>query len=317
MSKVVSLRGATVAEKHTRTKMDTIALTPEIVRNWKHANFQRALRVNDKVQEVKGSIQRDGGILPGILTLGIVGAETYLVDGQHRCEAFLLSDVKEGYADVRYHWFDSIADMAKEFEQLNSSLVAWKSDDILRAMEAYTPSLQKLRQLCPFIGYTMIRRGSGTSTVIGMAQVLRCWFAAEHEVPQGTGATRKCADRLTVEEATALAAFLTLAFEAWGSDQEFYRLWGSLTLTLSMWLYRRTVIGLYTPATTRLTREQYRRGLQALSANERHLEYLTGRTISDASRAPTYNRMKLIFAERLTKELGGKKPRLPSPSWAH
>lgn len=321
--KVMEFKHTSNAQRATRTKMDTIMVTPAILKSWEHAAFQRTLLVNSRVQAVAEKIKENGGVLPGILTLGIVGAKTFLVDGQHRCEAFLISGLAEGYADVRYHWFESMAQMAQEFEELNSALVNWKPDDILRAREQYMPSLQKLRTLCPFIGYTMIRRNEG-SPLISMSAVLRCWFGSETEVPaSGAGkSARVAADRLTMDEAHALAAFMEMAFNAWGRAPEFYRLWGSLTLCLSMWLYRRTVVSQYSPATSRLTRDQFRKGLQSLSADERHLEYLVGRSLNDVSRAPTYNRMKQIFAKRLEGETGktvkgATKLRLPTPSWAH
>lgn len=321
MKIVKSMGDATRAERVTRTKMDTIQLTPPLIEAWKKPPFQRTLLVNSRVREVVEEIKDSGGIIPGILTLGIIGKETYLVDGQHRVEAFKLSGIAEGYADVRFHWFESVADMAKEFEQLNSALVNWKPDDILRARESYMPALQHLREVCPFIGYTTIRR-SGGAPLISMSAVLRCWFGSETEVPlAGAGkSSRNAADRLTMAEANSLAAFLELPLGAWGRDPEFFKLWANLTLCLSMWLYRRTVVQLYTPATTRLTRDQFRLGLQALSADERFLEYLVGRGLNDTSRAPTYNRIKVIFAARLEAgktKTGATKLRLPTPSLAH
>lgn len=319
-----SMGDATRPERQTRTKMDTIQLTAALVTTWKKPPFQRTLLVNSRVREVVEKIKDNGGVIPGILTLGVVGTDTYMVDGQHRAEAFRMSGLREGFADVRIHWFESIAEMAEEFEELNSALVNWKPDDILRARECYMPPLQELRKLCPFIGYTMIRRSTG-APLISMSAVLRCWFGSETEVPAAGGgkSARTAAERLTMDETKSLAAFLELPVQAWGRDAEYFRLWGNLTLSLSMWLYRRTVVQPYTPATTRLTREQFRQGLQALSADERFLEYLVGRSLNDTSRAPTYNRMKLIFAARLEGEIGGKnakgatKVRLPNPSWAH
>lgn len=323
--KIVQQMGnATVAERHTRTKMDTIQLTPAKVGAWMKPPFQRTLLINSRVREVVDTITKNGGVVPGILTLGMVGNDTYLVDGQHRIEAFKMTGLQEGFADVRIHWFTDVGAMAEEFEQLNSALVNWKPDDILRARECYMPALQQLRKLCPFIGYTMIRRSTG-APLVSMSAVLRCWFGSETEVPAAGGgrSARDAAERLTMEEAHALAAFLELPVAAWGRDAEFYRLWANLTLCLSMWLYRRTVVQLYTPATTRLTRDQFRNGLQAMSADERFLEYLVGRGMNDTSRAPTYNRIKAVFSARLEAEFGGKtrggatKLRLPSPSWAH
>lgn len=321
---IKSMGEATVAERHTKTKMDTLRLTPESVGKWRKPPFQRTLIVNSKVREVVDTIKESGGVIPGILTLGVIGQDTYLVDGQHRIEAYKISGLPEGFADVRMHWFEDVSQMAREFEELNSALVNWKPDDILRARESYMPSLQELRKLCPFIGYTMIRRSTG-APLISMSAVLRCWFGSETEVPMaGAGkSARNAAERLTLDEARSLAAFLELPAAAWGRDAEFFKLWGNLTLCLTMWMYRRTVIQLYTPATTRLTRDQFRKGLSGLSADEKFLEFLVGRGLNDTSRAPTYNRIKTIFAGRLEDEFGGKtktgatKLRLPTPSWAH
>lgn len=320
---IKSMGEATRAERATRTKMDTILITPEVIASWKKPPFQRTLLVNSRVREVVDTI-KESGVIPGILTLGIVGADKYLVDGQHRIEAFKISGLREGFADVRIHWFENVAEMAREFEELNSALVNWKPDDLLHARESYMPALQELRKLCPFIGYTMVRRSTG-SPLVSMSAVLRCWFGSETEVPAaGAGkSARSSAERLTMDEAKALSAFLELPEKAWGRDPEFYRLWGNLTLCLSMWLYRRTVVAQYSPATTRLTRDQFRAGLSAMSADARFLEFLVGRGLNDTSRAPTYNRMKAIFAGRLEGDFGGKtraghtKLRLPTPSWAH
>ncbi|HXC41464.1 MAG TPA: ParB/Srx family N-terminal domain-containing protein [Burkholderiales bacterium] len=321
---IKSMGNASRAERQTHTKMDTIQVTPELVANWKKPPFQRTLLINSRVRVVVDAIKEAGGVIPGILTLGMVGSDTYLVDGQHRTEAFKMTGLKEGFADVRIHWFANTGEMAQEFEQLNSALVNWKPDDILRARESYMPALQELRKLCPFIGYTMVRRSTG-SPLVSMSAVLRCWFGSETEVPAASGgkSARDAAERLTIDEARALAAFLEMTIDAWGRDPEFYRLWGNLTLSLCMWLYRRTVISAYSPKTTRLTREQFRKGLQSLSSDERFLEYLVGRGLNDTSRAPTYNRIKTIFAGRLEGDFGGKTARgatkvnLPQPAWAH
>src|SRR5262249_29232418 len=194
--KVIQFKDPSKAQRQTHTKLDTIMITHELLKTWKHAAFQRTLLVNSRVREVSCRIRENDGVIPGILTLGIVGADTYLVDGQHRCEAFLISGLKEGYADVRFHWFDSVAGMAQEFEELNSALVNWKPDDILRAREHYMEPLRELRKRCPFIGYTQIRRSAG-SPLISMSAVLRCWFGSEREVPGSVGSVRDLADRLT------------------------------------------------------------------------------------------------------------------------
>lgn len=314
-AKLLTLRGATAPQKATRTKVDTIIVTPAIVRAWRNPEFQRPLKINDKVKALAETIKHDG-VIPGMITIGVMGEVTYRVDGQHRCEAFLLSGIDEGYSDVRYHWFDTMAEMAQEFERLNSALVKMRPDDILRAREASSEAMRALRAKCPFIGYDMIRRGP-KSPVLSMSAALRCWYGSETEVPSAPSeSASRCADRLNMEEAEALGTFLNIAFEAWGRDAEYARVWSSHTLTIAAWIYRRTVITPYTAMTTRLTREQFRKCMMALTADERHMEWLVGRMLGDRDRSPGYNRMKGIFSKRLEMD-GLQKIKLPGPAWAH
>lgn len=207
----------TRAKRVTHTSLDTIRVTPEIANAWKSPPFQRPLRVNSKVMALAETIKADGGVLPGVLTLGVLERDTYLLDGQHRREAFLQSGCPEGYADIRRHVFESMADMGSEFV---------------------------------------------------------------------------------------------------GRDPEYHRLWGSLSLTLTFWLYRRLVVTQFSQKTPKLTREQFTRCLQSLSADSIFVDWLHGRLLSDRDRAPCLNRMKTIFAQRLFAELG-RKVVLPAPAWSH
>src|SRR5439155_2436385 len=42
---------------------------------------------NDKVRALAEQVKADGGVMPGIITLGVVDGVTYLIDGQHRRES--------------------------------------------------------------------------------------------------------------------------------------------------------------------------------------------------------------------------------------
>ena len=48
--------------------------------------------------------------------------------------------------------------MAEEFTRLNSSMVKMRPDDLLRAMESSTLSLQMIRKHCDFVSYDQVRR---------------------------------------------------------------------------------------------------------------------------------------------------------------
>lgn len=306
----------TRSQKATQSTLDTIEFSIEDALAWRLPPFQRPLRVNERVRLLAEQIKADGGVVPGILTFGILGGQRYLIDGQHRREAFLLSACAKGYADVRNGFFDSMADMGEEFVRLNSSLVRMRPDDMLRGMEGRLESLQQIRKACPWIGYDNVRRGQN-APIVSMAVVLRCWTASRTETPGRTGgaAPATMAAELTRDEANNLIGFLICAFDAWGRDDEFRTLWTQLNMGLCMWLYRRTVLAAWGQRGIRLTLQQFKRGIAALSADEGYLDWLTGRLFRDLHRAPAYNRLTAIMAKRLEAD-AGKKMAFPRPAWA-
>ncbi len=311
-STVIQLKSK--AQRSTGTSVDTIMITPQSVLDWENPPFQRPLKVNAKVIALSEDIKAEGGVLPGIITIGILDGKQYLLDGQHRREAFIISAVSEGFTDVRYRRFESMADMGEEFVNLNSSLVRLRPDDILRGLEGTNPALQLVRKRATFVGYDMIRRGP-KSPILGMSVTLRCWHGSTTETPVATApSAATIAKTFTEEEATLCTDFLNIAEKAWGRDPEYARLWGGLNLTLTMWLYRRLVISPWSTKTPKLTKEQFRAALCSLSADASYLEWLVGRNMTERDRAPAYKKMKGIIAHRLTNELGTR-PKLPDPPW--
>lgn len=317
--RIASINDARI-RRATRTTVDTIRLTPDLVRGWILPEFQRPLRVNTKVLALVEQLKADGGVVPGVMTLGILNAKVYIIDGQHRREAFLLSELVEGFADTRTCHFDDMAEMGEEFIRLNSSLVRLRPDDILRGLEASTQGLQILRKRCPFVGYDNVRRGGTSSPILGASLSIRAWFNSAPEVPThgsgSSGGSREIGRVFVEDEANRMAEFLSLCMQAWGRAPEYGRLWSALNLTLCMWLYRRTVIGQYAPATTKLTASMFQKCLMALSADGQYLDYLVGRTLNERDRSPCYARIKEIIGRRVMAETGGPRPRLPQPSWA-
>lgn len=302
--------------KITGSKNDTVELTQGVVEQWKAPPFQRPLTVNAKVLACVGEIKTNGGVIPGTLTLGVLDRQVYLLDGQHRVHAWKLSELTVGYADVRYLYVDSMAEMAAEFDKLNSRLVNMRPDDHLRALDESNVHLQHIRRRCPFVGFSFIRRGK-SSPIVSMSMLLRCWAISEPETPAGScGSAVALAAVMTEENAEQLVAFLTVAYAAWKRDEEYLLLWRTLNLTLCMWLYRRTVIHAYSPNSTRFTKEQFQKSLLALSADSGYLDYLVGRNLGDRDRSPTFGRIKAIITTRMEQETGAK-IRLPQPAWAH
>ncbi len=303
-------------EKSTNTHVETIEFTREQAEAWTLAPFQRPLTINEKVRKVAQQIKDDGGVIPGIICFGVLDKITYLLDGQQRRAAFILSEKPVGYADARFCRFTTMAQMSREFVDLNAHLVSMKPDDNLRGLEACLPALQKIRELCPFVGYDSIRRGE-RSPILSMSMTVRAWDQSATDVPGcGSVSSASLAESISVEDAELLAGFLNVAMTAWGRDREYGRLWLAVNMTICMWLYRRIVLTSYSSKTPRLSKDQFTKCLMGLSADPTYLDWLAGRHIGRHDRAPCYARIKQIFVKRLN-DMGVPKANLPAPAWTH
>lgn len=300
----------------TKTSVDTLHFTRKQAQDWRLPEFQREDTVNAAVTALVERLQTDGGVLPGIITFGVVDGTRYLIDGRQRRHAFLLSELAEGYVDARTCYCGSMAELAEEFVALNSHLVSMKPDDIMRGLEPCSPVLQTIRKHCPFVGYGQIRR-EGASTLLSMSALVRSWATSAPVVPGArniSGAT--LARQMTQEDGEQIVRFLQCCFKAWGNDQEYFRLWASLNLTLCAWLYRRIVLTKYSAKTQKISDTQFTKCLMSLSASSTYVDWLVGRKLGDRDRAPAYARLKAIFTKRLIDD-GADKPLLPAPPWAH
>ena len=319
---VITMKGARTPErapKTIRSQMDTLLISLAAIENWVSPPFQRPLRINDKVRSLAEQIKADG-IIPGIIVLGTLSGEStgkrYLLDGQHRIEAFKLSEVAEAYVDVRISHFDDMGEMGEEFVNLNSSLVRMRPDDVLRGLEGISAGLKIIRKRCPFVGYDQIRRNT-YSPLLSMSATLRCWYASAADVPtastSGKSASQMGRD-ITVEDAESLVQFLNIARAAWGDDRENVRLWGTLNPAVTMWIWRRTVTGTHSKKSAKLSADQFRKCLLSISASTHYLDWLIGRNLNERDRSPCYSRIKRIFVDRVMEETG-KKISLPAPAW--
>lgn len=322
MGKVVPISDARVPPKAAQSRMETLIITRPMVDEWKLPPFQRPLRVNAKVLAVAEKLKQTETI-EGVLTLGALktSSSLYLCDGQHRVEAFRLSELSEAIADVRVIVFDNMGEMAEEFVRLNTSLVKMRPDDLLRGLEDSTPTLRMIRKSCEFVGYDHIRRNT-TGPIVSMSALLRCWNAASYETPAGSNSglgAAALAQNLDNRSVQNLIAFLSTAHSAWGRDPEYFRLWGNLNLSLCMWLWNRLVIDrerIGNKRYTVLNIPDFKKCLMSVSAESDYLAWLPGRNLTDRDRSPCYARLKSIFVRRLTEETKGKKPALPTPPWA-
>lgn len=305
----------TKPQKATRTTVDTILITPDVVNGWKNPPFQRPLRVNEKVRQLAEMVKEDGGVIPGIITIGVFEKQRYLLDGQHRREAFLLSECKEGFVDIRMHHFETMAEMGEEFVNLNSRLVTMGPDDIMRGMEGSVEAIARIRKKCPYVGYDQIRRGTN-SPIVSMSAACRCWMSSAMDTPSSRAMSAMAiVNSMTTTDADDMINFLSAANQAWGRDLEYGRLWGNLNLTLCMWLYRRTVLGKHSDRSVQMNRDMFIKLLMSLSANSLYIDWLTGRGLRERDRAPAYGRIKSLFVKRYEGETG-KRPVFPQPAWA-
>jgi len=116
-----------------------------------------------------------------------------------------------------------------------------------------------------------------------------------------------------------LVVFLNIAMSAWGRDTEYSRLWSVLNITLCMWMWRRLVLDKERGVKRYvvLNNDQFRKCLMSVSADTNYVDWLIGRHLSNRDRSPAYQRLKSIFARRLTEDgkLGKAKVLLPQPVW--
>jgi hypothetical protein len=316
-SNVIPLRKAPAAH---RTRMDTLLVNESVLAGWKIPPFQRPLRINAKVLAIAEIIKCDGGVIPGTITIGYIERGTdagyYVIDGQHRLEAFKISGVGEGYADVRIIEHEDMIALGEEFVSLNSHIVMMRPDDVLRGLEGSLPLLTQLRARCPYIGYDNIRR-STSNAIVSVATVLRCWEGSAQESPVPGKSPANIARSLTTEGMEQLATFLEIASISFGREEPSWRLWSALNLILFMWLYRRLVLrqGHITPRMPKFTDQEFKRLMMAVAADEDYNDWLLGRRIGERDRGMAYNRIKLIMSHRLRAE-GKSNPALPAPPWA-
>lgn len=311
------------APKSKSARQETVILTRDIVKSWKVPPFQRPLTMNARVRDAIEDLNNYKTIaLEGVITLGQMKHDpyTYIVDGQHRLEIFIQSVLKEVIAELRTIEYVNMAEMADDYVRLNTALVRPKPDDLLKGLESSTPALSRIREQCPFIGYSMIRRGRGLGPIVSMNQVLKCWVGSNYDTPVVSKATGPSLfEHLDGPEVSKLIEFMQLVYAAWGRDPEYYRLWASLNLTVCMWLYRMIVLS--KPRGNQryihINNEQFRGCAMALSADPTYCEWLGGRILGDRDRNPCYQRVKAIFARRLMQNnVTGSKPRFPQPTWS-
>jgi hypothetical protein len=316
MAEVVALKDWSAKTHSSFTEMKVLTLAD--FEKWQQPRFQRPIKINQKVMEFADGLKKNGGVISGILTLGQLpnDAALYKVDGAHRVEAAKLCGLPEFIAEVRIIQIDNIGEMADEFVKLNSNLVRFRPDDFLRGYEENLPMLKRLREICPFIGYDHIRCASTGAPTVGVSQILRCWFGSSAETPKvHNNAAIQLAEMVDEKELSLLTGFLLAAYNAWGHDPENYRLWATLNITVSMWMYRQIVISPRTKRTLSLNVHDFGKCLMSVSASRSYVDWLVGRNVVERDRSPCYTRLKAIFMKRVMDDGLERRPMFPQPMW--
>lgn len=316
-----------------QSKMETVEITTEMMKAWVLPDFQAPLRINKRVESIAEDLMQQAGIpvISGVITLGTLMGSTavYLLDGQHRREAAIISQRKSFLADVRTKQYDSIEAMAQEYLHLNTSISRKTPDDQLRALHESLKPLQYIVKECDFVGYKFIR-ANPDAPLVGMSALLRRWNGSHYETPhlQGVGSAVNVAFDITMEDAEQIVQFLKVAYSAWGRDLQNVRLWSGLNMTMCMWLWRVLVLDRDRSGSRRyvaLSVEQFRNCLMSVSANTDYVSWLTGRNMTERERSPCYKRLRLIFIDRIREEsaiiveginVGPTKVRMPQPEWS-
>lgn len=310
----------------TRTRSETVIVTQNTIGEWRPPPFQRPLTVNKKVEALAEVIKAEGGVIPGVITLGKIRGETYLLDGQHRVRAFLMSGHEEGYADLRIHEFENMGQMGQEFVNLNCKLVALRPDDVLRGLEGSSEALRGIRKRCPFVGYDRVRRGADNSPFVSMSVLLKCWSMSQGNTPGGGfhGSSIDLVQHLTLYDASTISDIACLLDSAWGREVQYAKLWKSLNLTMCMWLYRKMVLevgerlgqtGRGAKRSSLMSAATFKKAMMEISADATYLDWLVGRLMRDRDRAPCFNRLKAIISRRVLAETKVK-VKFPQPEWA-
>jgi hypothetical protein len=317
-----------------RDVMETVFIHPEKLGDWKRpGRIQRPLKLNEYIFQCAREMQLHAAQdpdeawceVPGIVTLAKFNGETYLLDGQHRLDGALKLaagqvivaggvPVKVALARVRTIHIDSWTEMADEFGRINGQLVRTKPEDVLRAASMGNVNLQAIERACPFIGYD--RAGENKKQVLlTMPTAVRTWLGSAGVVPaQGptVGELTKYLNKPTTLE--VIDFYLACDAAGW-QNSVYQRFWGTLNLSINMWLYRRLVLGEHQQRfhggikPMILTRAQFVECMRGLTMDADYHEWLSGRTLRERDRVPCYTRLKEISTPILRKM--GIEPRFP------
>jgi hypothetical protein len=309
---------------------DAILVHRDEIETWDLPPFQRPLKDNAKVGAYREKLRESGGCIGGgVITLGRIAGDSkiYKVDGQHRLHAALTSGLDEFILTIHIKRYGSFAEMAKDYVELQDSLVPMTKDDILKAAMENIPQLRTIITQCTFVGFDNIRRATAASKLVSMSAALNCWIGSAQETPGAKSVPTDAAKHLPDDEIAHMCTFLNLCHSAWSNDIANHRLWGNLNLTMCAWMFRQLVLKSMSGVPKKLTHTTmdamtFRKCLLTLAADHNYVDFLFKRNMHERDRNPTYRKLKAIFIQRLNDEetRAGRPPKknlkFPAPAWS-
>ena len=280
--------------------------------------FQRKFERNKKFEAAKVDIINTREI-GGEITIGMLDGKAQPIDGQHRLHAFLDTDLQAVKVTIIEFSNGTYQDYAREFTLRNSSIRALASDDRLRGMAPNLPLIKRLVEDFPWLNFTTAKN----KDILSVSIVLAVWNRSNHDTPSGTRAVADIALEINDDEYLRLAAFMQCCQRAWGEPKRDNKvMWGSLTLTMVAWLFRR-IVHPKEPSRkiTKIDELTFSKCLMALASDPIFSDWVVGRHMGRRDRGPTYNKVKEIFAVRIRYEHPDKYPagstvNLPQPKWS-
>lgn len=199
-----------------------------------YLNAKRAPKIRAKIQA--------SAMIPGIVyicEIDELSVRDVIHDGQQRTAIALTTAHDSFTAHVIRCRFETVAEAAEDYEELNSKVVNHKPDEMLKASAYRLPRLLRLMDL-DFLTYSSARSGAAK---VSVATALRAWrSAASIEAPiQTTVGVADIARTLSDQDVDGLTCFLRTVRESWGALKEHRGLYNVANLTITMWLYRMMV----------------------------------------------------------------------------
>lgn len=293
-------------------RSEVVVVTVALVNSWERPDFQRMFKQTKNVVDATNQIGRTEEI-PGTIWIGVWEGRSYVVDGQHRIEAFLGANIAEALASVAFKAFDSYDAMARFYRMINTPLRSFSAQDNLKAAAVEYESLRIIEREATFASWYKPKRNSGKT--IQISSMVRFWGMARSDAPGGSAQVVAVAAGMNKLAAHRLCVFGSLCHDAWGTDSGYAALWGGLNFPVVLWLYARTVLRDPEPSlrVTRLDQPAFKKALVSL-CDESYVDWLRGRNSLQNFRSPCYNKIKQRFKATLEKR--GERLTLPSPDWA-